>query len=120
MGEEGDREFGSLIENKNAPSPAQSAEQRLLREDLEKTLIALRPREARVLRLRFGLQGELSHSLEEIGNKIGVTRERARQMITRLGDLGMRISWERVQEIASSGSIGRPHIAQALLEKGYI
>jgi RNA polymerase primary sigma factor len=81
VGEEGDREFGSLIENKNAPSPAQSAEQHLLREDLEKTLIALRPREARVLRLRFGLQGELSHSLEEIGNKIGVTRERARQIV---------------------------------------
>lgn len=47
-------------------------------------------------------------------------RERARQMITKLGDLGIHISWERVQEIAGSGSIGRPHIAQSLLEKGYI
>ncbi len=47
-------------------------------------------------------------------------RERARRMIAKLGDLGMPISWERVQEIAGSGAIGRPHIAQAMLEKGYI
>ncbi|MFC2036256.1 PHP domain-containing protein [Chloroflexota bacterium] len=47
-------------------------------------------------------------------------QERAQQMITKLTKLGLSISWERVQEIASSGSIGRPHIAQAMLEKGYI
>jgi len=47
-------------------------------------------------------------------------RERARRMVTKLGDLGVHISWERVQEIAGSGSVGRPHIAQAMLEKDYI
>ncbi len=59
----------------------------------------------------------LQVTLERMRNS---RRERARQMITKLGDLGMHIDWERVQEIAGSGSIGRPHIAQALLEKGYI
>ena len=47
-------------------------------------------------------------------------RERAQGMIAKLRDLGIRIEWQRVQEIAGSGAIGRPHIAQALLEKGYI
>jgi len=78
--EEGADEFGSFVEDKDAPSPAQSAEQHLLREDLNEMLIALTPREARVLRLRFGLQGDRGHTLEEIGSKIGVTRERVRQI----------------------------------------
>jgi len=47
-------------------------------------------------------------------------RERADGMVTKLGKLGIHIEWQRVQEIAGSGSIGRPHIAQAMLEKGYI
>ena len=47
-------------------------------------------------------------------------RERAYGMVTKLGKLDIRIEWQRVQEIAGSGSIGRPHIAQAMLEKGYI
>ncbi len=47
-------------------------------------------------------------------------RKRALGMIARLGDLGMHIDWERVRAIAGGGSIGRPHIAQAMLEKGYI
>ena len=47
-------------------------------------------------------------------------RERACGMVTKLGKLGVHIEWQRVQEIAGSGSIGRPHIAQAMLEKGYI
>ncbi|MFC2020536.1 PHP domain-containing protein [Chloroflexota bacterium] len=47
-------------------------------------------------------------------------RKRAQGMVTKLGNLGLTIEWQRVQEIAGTGSIGRPHIAQALLEKGYI
>ncbi|MDD5038966.1 MAG: PHP domain-containing protein [Dehalococcoidales bacterium] len=47
-------------------------------------------------------------------------RERAQKMITRLSNLGLPIKWERVQELAGSGSIGRPHLAQAMLEQGYI
>ncbi len=47
-------------------------------------------------------------------------RERAQAMIAKLGDLGLPVEWQRVQEIAGTGSIGRPHIAQAMLEKGYV
>ena len=47
-------------------------------------------------------------------------RERAQAMIAKLKDLDLPISWQRVQEIAGTGSIGRPHIAQAMLEKGYV
>ena len=47
-------------------------------------------------------------------------RERAWGMVNKLGKLGIHIEWQRVQEIAGSGSIGRPHIAQAMLEKGYV
>jgi len=47
-------------------------------------------------------------------------RERAQKIIAKLGNLGINIDWQRVQEIAGSGSVGRPHIAQAMLEKGYI
>ncbi len=45
---------------------------------------------------------------------------RARKMVEKLGKLGIHLEWERVQEIAGSGALGRPHIAQAMLEKGYI
>ena len=47
-------------------------------------------------------------------------RQRAQGMVAKLGGLGIHIEWQRVQEIAGSSSIGRPHIAQAMLEKGYI
>jgi len=47
-------------------------------------------------------------------------QERAHGMVTKLGKLGVHIDWQRVQEIAGSGSFGRPHIAQAMLEKGYV
>ncbi len=47
-------------------------------------------------------------------------RERAQRMIAKLASLGINIDWQRVQELAGSGSTGRPHLAQALLEKGYI
>ena len=47
-------------------------------------------------------------------------QERAQRMITKLRNLGLPVDWERVKEITGTGSIGRPHIAQAMLEKGYI
>ena len=47
-------------------------------------------------------------------------QERAQRMIAKLAKLGIHIDWPRVQELAGSGSIGRPHLAQAMLEKGYI
>jgi RNA polymerase primary sigma factor len=80
VGEEGETELGSFIEDESVPSPTQSAERHLLRERLEGMLTALTPREARVLRLRCGLKDGRTYTLREVGQKLGVTRERARQI----------------------------------------
>jgi predicted metal-dependent phosphoesterase TrpH len=61
--------------------------------------------------------GELLARLERMRNS---RRERAQEMIARLGDLGVNIDWSRVQEIAGEGSVGRPHLAQAMVEGGYV
>ncbi len=60
---------------------------------------------------------ELQTSLERMRHS---RQQRAQQMIAKLENLGIHIAWQRVQEIASGASVGRPHIAQAMLEKGYI
>jgi predicted metal-dependent phosphoesterase TrpH len=60
---------------------------------------------------------ELQSTLKKMRNS---RWERARGMVAKLSNLGVDIEWQRVQEIAGSGALGRPHIAQALLEKGYI
>jgi len=60
---------------------------------------------------------ELNVSLEKFRSS---RQRRAQGMIAKLHNLGIRVDWQRVQEIAGDGSIGRPHIAQAMLEKGYI
>jgi RNA polymerase primary sigma factor len=78
--DEDSSEFGSFIEDDSVPSPVESAEQHLLREEVGRMLNALTPREVRVLRMRFGLQGERHHTLKEVGEKLGVTRERVRQI----------------------------------------
>jgi RNA polymerase primary sigma factor len=78
--EEGESEFGEFLEDENALSPAQSTEMRLLHENLQDAMSGLRPREVRVLRMRFGLDGKDTHTLREIGEKLGVTRERVRQI----------------------------------------
>jgi RNA polymerase primary sigma factor len=80
VGEEKDSELGSFIEDEETPSPPEKAEQTLLRATLEELLTTLRPREERVLRLRFGLQDGYRYTLEEVGEKFGLTRERIRQI----------------------------------------
>lgn len=60
---------------------------------------------------------ELLANLEKMRNS---RQKRAQGMLAKLANLGLTIEWKRVKEIAGSGSVGRPHIAQALLEKGYI
>ena len=80
VGEEEDTEFGAFIEDETTPTPTQSAYQNLLREKVEEVLATLTPREARILRLRFGLQNGRSYTLEEVGQKFGLTRERIRQI----------------------------------------
>jgi len=73
-------ELGSFIEDENTPTPSESAAQHLLKEDLEELLNELEPREARILRLRFGLQDNRTYTLEELGERFGVSRERIRQI----------------------------------------
>jgi RNA polymerase primary sigma factor len=80
IGEEEDSELGNFIEDDVTPTPTQSAYQQLLSEKVEEMLSTLSPREARVLRLRFGLVNGRSHTLEEVGQKFGLTRERIRQI----------------------------------------
>jgi RNA polymerase primary sigma factor len=80
VGEEEDSELGSFIEDSSSPTPTDSAYHHLLQEKLEDILHSLTPREARILRLRFGLQDGRSYTLEEVGQKFGLTRERIRQI----------------------------------------
>lgn len=79
----GDSEDSQLVErfiNEEAAEPEQDVESRLLSEAVRGALDTLEPRDAKVLRLYFGLDGEREHTLEEIGNMLGVTRERIRQL----------------------------------------
>jgi RNA polymerase primary sigma factor len=80
VGDDGDTEFGDFIEDDESPPPTEVAYQQLLRETLEEVMTALSPREARILRLRFGLRDGRAHTLEEVGEKFGLTRERIRQI----------------------------------------
>jgi RNA polymerase primary sigma factor len=80
IGEDEDAELGMFIEDEFSPTPIQSAYQSLLKEKIEEILSTLSPREARVLRLRFGLNNDKPCTLEEVGEKFGLTRERIRQI----------------------------------------
>jgi len=80
VGDDDPDELGSFIPDDNMPAPPEEASQQLLREEMEQVLGTLTPREARILRLRFGLHDGHSYTLEEIGNKFGLTRERIRQI----------------------------------------
>jgi RNA polymerase primary sigma factor len=83
VGEEEDSELGDFIEDEETPLPTDAAWRELLREEIEQVLGSLSPREARVLQLRFGLTDGYQHTLEEVGEKFGVTRERIRQIETK-------------------------------------
>ncbi len=80
VGEEEDNEFGSFIEDETTPSPSQTVYDELLRDKIEQVLSTLTPREQRILRLRFGLINGKCYTLEEVGQKFGLTRERIRQI----------------------------------------
>jgi len=80
VGEEDDSFLGDFIEDSEAPSPTEQASQQLLRDQIEDIFGSLTPREVRILQLRFGLVDGYSYTLEEVGKKFGVTRERIRQI----------------------------------------
>ena len=77
---EGDTELGALIEDKKSTSPLEAVINRDLREKIHKMLNTLSPKEERILRMRFGLGDETPHTLEEVGQIFGVSRERIRQI----------------------------------------
>jgi RNA polymerase primary sigma factor len=81
VGEDKDTELGTLIEDEHSPPPDEMAFQSVLREDIEQVLDTLPPREARIVRLRFGLQDGQTYTLEQIGDEFGLTRERIRQLL---------------------------------------
>jgi RNA polymerase primary sigma factor len=80
VGEDEDSELGSFVEDEATITPTQSAYRHLLGEKIKELLTTLSPREARILRLRFGLLNGRRHTLEEVGRKFGLTRERIRQI----------------------------------------
>ena len=80
VGEEEDSNIGNFIPDDDAPSPSDQAADVLLREQIEDVMETLTPREAKVLRLRFGLEDGRTRTLEEVGKEFMVTRERIRQI----------------------------------------
>ncbi len=80
IGEEDDSHLGDFIQDDDSPAPHDSAAYTLLKEQLEDVMNTLTPREAKVLKLRFGLEDGKARTLEEVGREFEVTRERIRQI----------------------------------------
>jgi RNA polymerase primary sigma factor len=78
--DEGDSTFGDFVEDINSPAPSEEVATHLLQEQLQQALDKLPAREAQILRLRYGLADGRVYTLEEVGQTIGVTRERVRQL----------------------------------------
>ena len=80
IGEEEDSHLGDFIPDDDTPSPAEATSSNILREELEKQLHTLTPREEHVIKLRFGLYDGRTRTLEEVGKEFDITRERIRQI----------------------------------------
>lgn len=83
VGEDGEDSLGDMVADKSGDSPEDAMNILVQREEVRELLETLTDREREVIRLRYGLDGGRSHTLEEIGEKLGVTRERIRQIETR-------------------------------------
>lgn len=80
IGEDEDASFGDLLADEESLTPVEAVAHNLLTAELEQALGSLTPREERILRLRYGLNDGRVHTLEEVGEKMGYTRERIRQL----------------------------------------
>lgn len=80
VGDEEDSELGMFVEDDKTPTPSQSTYENILYERIHEILDTLSPREARILRLRFGVEDGTLYTLEQVGEKFGLTRERIRQI----------------------------------------
>jgi RNA polymerase primary sigma factor len=98
---EGDTVLGDFIEDVESPDPEETATHSFLLQQLEQVLEELSPREVRILKLRFGLIDGKKHTLQAIGERMGVTRERIRQI-----------------EVKALQRLRQPHILRKL--RGYL
>ena len=80
IGEDEDSRLGDFVEDQSSPAPTEAAAQELLKDQIDRVLDELTPREKRVLQLRFGLKDGHARTLEEVGQEFSVTRERIRQI----------------------------------------
>ena len=80
IGEEEDSHLGDFLKDESSLSPEEYTENEILKEEIMEVLMSLQPREQQVLELRFGLADGTCHTLEEVGKKFNVTRERIRQI----------------------------------------
>jgi RNA polymerase primary sigma factor len=80
IGEEDDSHLGEFLKDESSLSPEEYTENEILKEEIKEVLASLQPREQEVLELRFGLKDGTCHTLEEVGKKFNVTRERIRQI----------------------------------------
>ncbi len=83
VGDDGENNLGDMVEDKSEPTPEEAVEQLVAKEEVHELLEQLGDREREVIRMRYGLEDGRSHTLEEIGAKMGVTRERVRQIEAR-------------------------------------
>jgi RNA polymerase primary sigma factor len=98
VGEDGDSQLGDFIEDEESESPTDKVSQVMLREQLLEAIDSLPPREQRILRLRYGFQDGQMYTLAEIGQRLGITRERVRQLEAQA--LGRLRKPESLQELA--------------------
>ena len=80
VGEEEDSKLGDFIEDKISLSPEEVTIYEMLKGHIGDSMMILSPREQKILKMRFGLDGERTHTLEDVGQEFGVTRERIRQI----------------------------------------
>lgn len=80
VGDDDNTEFGDLVSDENATTPYENLNQKSLIDDISELLSGLEPREAEIIRRRFGLGGERPETLEEVGIRFNITRERVRQL----------------------------------------
>jgi RNA polymerase primary sigma factor len=98
IGEQEDAVFGDLVAGED-PLPEEETERRLQKEALDRALESLPERDRRVLELRYGLRGEEPHTLEHIGRRLGITRERVRQI--EIESLARLASLREIDAVAS-------------------
>ena len=98
--------LGDVVQDAKSISPLENLQSKSLVGDVEKVLASLEPREADIIRLRFGLEGRDPKTLEEVGEQIGITRERVRQLQEQairqlrknMNKCEKQRTWEEIQE----------------------